>query len=138
MANKKEKNPIKELSVFGIGFGIMLAIMAYINFTTNDSPYNLWGMKRSFAIGLPLTILSIFHFSSGLYLLLSKLKIAALLCVYSSIFSGMAYFLFEISTIGFFSATFVSFLVYSIPILHFIKIGKVLEAIKNQNISEVV
>lgn len=113
----KEKNPIREVAVFATGIGVIAAVAAYFALTRMDTAPNLCGMKRGTAIGVPLAIIAAFHVFSGIALLTTKAKWAVVCSIISAFITAGFYFLFEITTIGFFQARLVSLLAYALPVL---------------------
>ena len=97
---KKEKNPIREVSVFGIGFGLLMGYVAYSAFTGIKDAPDLWGMKRSIAIGSPAAIISVAFLFSGISLIVTKAKWAVISSILSAFIAAGLYFLFEVSTMG--------------------------------------
>jgi hypothetical protein len=70
----KDKNPVEEIAIFGVGFGIIIGIGAFFALTKLGNSPELWGLKRNVALGVPLAIISISHLFSGISIFLTKTK----------------------------------------------------------------
>lgn len=122
----KKKNPIKDLAIFGIGMGILFGVGAFYALTGLKNAPDLNGMDRYLIIGLPLLFMSISHLLSGIAIIKTKSNWSILCTAISSWVATTFYFLFEINTIGFFNAKFVSLIAYAMPVIVFISMNKAL------------
>ena len=132
--SKKEKNPVREVFVFGIGFGILAGIAAYFILMGLKNAPNLWGFKRNIAIGIPLLIISIAFLFSGITLLAKRTTWAVICCMLSTLLATGFYFIFEISTIGFFQARLVSLIAYALPFIMLSRSKAAISYINSQRI----
>ena len=121
---KKEKNPINEIAIFSIGFGVIIGIGAFFAITKLGTSPELWGFERNIAIGVPSVVIAVAHIFSGTMLLLTKSKWAIVAAIFSAFIMAGFYFIFETSTIGFLKAKLMSVLAYALPIFLIIR-GKV-------------
>lgn len=120
----KEKNPVNEVAIFCIGFGVLIGIGAFFTLTKLGNSPELWGLQRCIALGVPLAIISVCHLCSGIILIITKSKWAIIAAILSAFLMAVFYFMFEINTIGFLKAKLISVLAYALPILLIIR-GKV-------------
>jgi hypothetical protein len=96
-------NPVSEIAVFGIAFGLILGAGAYFTLTGLEGAPDLWEMKRSMLLGAPLAVIAVLHVLSGVALLSTKAKWAVVCAIVSAFVTADFYFLLEVSTTGFFS-----------------------------------
>ncbi len=118
---KKEGNPVKEVAIFGIGFGLILGMGAYGILVGLKNTPDIWGMKRNIALGIPLVIISAIHLFSGISLIVTKAKWGVICSIISAFITSALYLGFEISTMGFFRGKLISLIIYSLPILLIIR-----------------
>jgi hypothetical protein len=121
---KKVKNPVNEMAIFSIGFGIIIGIGAFFALTKLGNSPELWGFERNIALGVPSVLIAVAHVFSGTMLLLTKSKWAVVATIFSAFIMAGFYFVFEVSTIGFLKARLVSVLAYALPIFLIVR-GKV-------------
>jgi len=126
---KKNNNPVKEITVFMIGIGVLLGVGAYFTLNGFRAAPDLWGFKRNVAIGVPLAVISFTFLFSGVSLQVTKAKWAVICSILSSFIATAFYFLFEISTIGFLRANLVSIIAYALPVLLIIRGKKAMSCI---------
>ena len=122
----------KELCVFFIFLGVLLAIPAYLALRgISGNPPPLWGIPRHLAIGVPIAILSALHLVSGI-----------LLAIFGSRFFGIAggiastlvtafFFVFMFSATGAIPINLISIVVVAIPIVVWSRVGKFLSTASN-------
>ena len=70
----KAMNPLKEVTVFSIVFGLLAGFGACAALTGLKNSPDLWGVRRSTAIGIPLLVIALLFLFSGTALLLTKKK----------------------------------------------------------------
>jgi hypothetical protein len=123
---KTQRSPVTEVAVFGVGMGLIVGAGALLALTSLKSSPDLWGTRRGIAIGVPLAIISACHFFSGVALITTKAKWAVACSIITAFITTGFYFIFEISTIGFFQAKLVSVVAYGLPVLLIIRGRKAL------------
>ena len=114
----KPKSVVKEVAVFSIGMGVLLAAAAYFAFTGLDaSAPPLWGMQRNLAIGLPVALLAVANIGSGIMLIVQRNSGAVTLSVFSGCAISLFYFYFMMSTTGTVGINLITFIMLALPLL---------------------
>jgi len=119
----REKNPVKEIAIFAIGIGLLTGVGGTFILSSkgmSNAP-ELLGIKRNLAIGLPLIIIAITHLFSGISVLVKRKKWTIHCCRASTVLLAILYFIFEVSTVGFFSTVVFAILIYGAPIAVYLK-----------------
>lgn len=129
----KEKNPVNEIAIFSVGFGVLIGIGAFFALTKLGRSPELWGFRRCIAIGVPLAIISGSHLFSGVMIFLTRSRWAIAAAILSGFTMAGFYFAFEVSTIGFLKARLMSVLVYALPVLLIVRSTVAISHMKSQN-----
>lgn len=114
----KPKSVVKEVAVFSIGMGLMLAAAAYFAFTGLESGAPpLWGMPRNMAIGIPVALLAAANLGSGIMLIATRNSTAVTLSVFSGCAISVFYFIFMMSATGTVGINLLTFIMVALPLL---------------------
>ena len=134
---KKKMNIVTEVSVFAIVFGGIMALLAYFALTGMKNAPDLVGVKRNIALGTPLATLAVIFFLSGILLITTRAKAAAVFVLLGGLMFGALYFIFEVSTIGFFGANLMSIVAYGIPVTIIVRAWNAMQYLSGNSESEI-
>lgn len=134
----KKKCPINEMAAFGIGFGVILAILAYFALTgIEKSAPDLFGVQRNLGFGIPLLVLSAGFLVSGIWLKVAKSKAAVVMMVATGGLLLLGDLAIEVGLFGtLFAFRLVSIIIYALPIILAFKAGGVFKRIEEQERAE--
>ena len=108
----------KEIAIFLGVTGFLLGVAAYATFTMlAGKGLPLWGMARNLAIGMPLAILSAWHFIAAVGLATSGKNAFAIFGAISGTCFTLFYFFFMISATGKFPINLISGAIIAIPLV---------------------
>jgi hypothetical protein len=115
----------KELCIFFIALGVLLAISAYFVLSgISGNPVPLWGFPRHLAIGVPIAILSVLHLLSGVLLAMLGSPLFSILGGISSTLITVFFFAFMFSATGTIPINLISIVVATIPLVVWSRVGK--------------
>jgi len=122
----------RELCIFFIFLGVLLAIPAYLTLSgISGTPPLLWGVPRHLAIGVPTAILSALHLLAGILLAIVRSRLFAIVGGVASTLITVFYFVFMFSATGTIPINLISIVVVAIPIVVWSRVGKFLSTASN-------
>jgi hypothetical protein len=109
----------RELSIFFIGLGVLLAIAAYFMLASSagPTPPPLWGLPRRLAIGVPVAVFAGLHVLCGALLAATGLRPFCLGGAIASTLTTAFYFFFMISATGTVGLNLMTIIAVAIPIM---------------------
>ncbi|MHC4251585.1 MAG: hypothetical protein ACYS9X_20895 [Planctomycetota bacterium] len=125
----KKKSVVTEFATFAVGIGMLLAVAAYYTLTGIRRAPDLYGIRRSLAIGVPLAVLAGLNLGAGIALFATRKRWAVIFCMTAGILLSATYFFFEVTVIGFLKGKFVSAAIYAVAVLMLARGPKAIEEI---------
>ncbi len=117
----------KELCIFFIGLGVLLAIPAYFALSgISGNPPPLWGLPRHLAIGVPVAILSALHLFSGTLLAVLDRRLFGVAGAISSTLITIFYAVFMYAATGDIPTNLISIVIAAIPFVVWSRVSKFL------------
>lgn len=114
----------KELWVFFIAIGLLLAVAAYFSLSPVGAP-PLWGFPRHLALGVPIAATSALHIICGGVFAVNGSRMSCIGGALASTFLAAFYFFFILSA-GILPIDVMGLIVVSIPVLVWSRAGKYL------------
>lgn len=109
---------LKELCIFFIFLGLLLAVPAYFALTgISGNPPPLLGVPRYLVIGVPLAILSLLHLASGVLLAIFRSRLFGITGAIASTLITVFFFAFMFLATGAIPINLMSIVVFAIPIV---------------------
>jgi hypothetical protein len=131
----KEIKPATTVAIFGLIFGALCAYGGYSSLNGLQGAPELWGFKRSLALGVPLAVLGGLHLVGALLQLLLRKPWTIYFCMFNAVLLLLFYIAFEASTIGPFGARLVSVLAYGLPVFMILQGKKALNDLQEEHIA---
>lgn len=115
---KKEKSVITEVGIFSIGIGVLLGIAAFFTITgvRDNAPY-FFGMQRKYGIGVPIAVVAVLNFASGVIVLATRSKLAIVLSIVCAVLVALVYFAIMILSGAGIGINLITIVVCLVPIL---------------------
>jgi hypothetical protein len=123
----------KELCIFLIGLGVILAVPAYFILTgISETAPRLWDLPRHLAVGVPVAVVAGWLVLSGVLLAILRGSFFAILGALATVALALFYFFFMVSATGRMPFNLISILIGVVPILVGSRVGKYLSALKGR------
>jgi hypothetical protein len=131
----KEIKPATTVAIFGLIFGALCAYGGYSSLNGLQGAPELWGFKRSLALGVPLAVLGGLHLVGAVLQLILRKSWTIYFCMFNAALLLLFNFAFEASTIGPFGARLVSVLAYGLPVFMIMQGKKALDDLQEKGVA---
>ena len=128
-----QKDPVKEYIIFGIMFGVVLGVLAFLALRIPASAPPLLGMPRNVAIAVPAALIALGFLAGGIALAKTRSPAAVRALIVCGVVLAISEIAFGLLALGKLLAfKLVSIVIYLVPILLISRSGPVFRALEDE------